>query len=179
MRRFVALLRGINVGGRNQIGMADLCELAAGLGWSDIRTYVQSGNMVFGADGDPPKLERELELRLEQGFGLKVAVIVRPAESWSDIVRGNPFRQAAEADPSRLLLYLSKLPQQPGAEAALRERAEGGEAVAVVDEALWIHFPHGLARSKLVPVLVDRLLGSQSTGRNWRTVLKIQALLQQ
>ncbi len=179
MRRFVALLRGINVSGRNQIAMADLCQAAAGLGWSNIRTTLQSGNMVFAADGDPPNFERELELTLEQGFGLKVAAVVRPAESWTSIVRSNPFLEAAEADPSRLLLYLSKRPQKPGAEAALSARAEGGETVAIVGETLWIYFPQGVARSKLVPVLVDRVSGSQSTGRNWRTVLKIHELLQQ
>ncbi len=135
--------------------------------------------MVFAADADAPQLEQTLELRLEQGFGLKVATIVRSGESWGRIVRSNPFREAADADPSRLLLYLSKLAQQPSAEAALRQRAQAGEAIAMVDDALWIHFPQGVARSKLVPALLDRLLGSQSTGRNWRTVLKIGELLQQ
>ncbi len=99
MRRFVALLRGINVSGRNQIAMADLCQAATGLGWSNIRTYLQSGNMAFAADGDPPDLERELELTLEQGYGLKVAVIVRPAESWTSIVRSNPFLGSGRGRP--------------------------------------------------------------------------------
>lgn len=177
MRRFVALLRGINVSGRNQIAMADLCELAAGLGWSAIRSYAQSGNMVFAVDADAPELERDLELRLEQGYGLKVAAIVRPAERWRRIVRSNPFREVAEAEPSQLLLYLSKLPQQPSAEAALRQRAQGGEAISMVDNALWIHFPRGIAGSKLVPAIIDRALGSPSTGRNWHTVLKVEELL--
>jgi uncharacterized protein (DUF1697 family) len=179
MPSFVALLRGINVGGRNKIAMADLRALAEDLGWSAVWTYIQSGNVIFEAESDAFALEQELEHRIQRDFGFPVPVIVRSTVQWKSYSGSNPFPEAAANEANRLLLYVPKQAPLPGAESALRERARDGEAIAIVGDALWIHFPGGSGRSKLSPALIDRLLGSPSTSRNWRTVLKLQEMLQQ
>lgn len=184
MTGFVALLRGINVGGRKTVPMADLRSLCADLGWRDVRTYIQSGNVVFHADADPrpEELEAELEATLEaaiqRSFGFPVTVLVRGTGDWARYVAGNPFPEASRDEPSLVMLALSRAPAAPGVLDVLRERAVGRERVELVDDALWIHYAGGAGRSKLSPGLLDRLLGSPVTTRNWRTVLRLQELLE-
>lgn len=177
MPAHLALLRGINVGGGNKVAMAELRALADELGWERAETYIQSGNLVFEAAGEPAELETDLETRIRRRFGLDIPAIVRAADEWPDIVAANPFPDAAEAEPNRLMLLLCKQP--PGSEAAgaLRERGRDGERVAVAGGALWIHYAGGAGRSKLTPALIDRLVGSPATARNWRTVLRLQEML--
>jgi uncharacterized protein (DUF1697 family) len=172
----IALLRGINVGGRHKVPMADLRALCAELGWTDVRTYIQSGNLVFGAKGGAVALEAALEEAIGRRFGFPVPVIVRTADEWRSHVEGNPFPDTSRDDPGRVMLSLSKAPPAPDAAAGLLERARADERIERVGDALWIHYPRGIARSKLTPALLDRLVGSPVTARNWRTVLKIDEL---
>ncbi len=173
MSTFIALLRGINVGGHNKVPMAELRPLCAELGWGDVQTYIQSGNLVFTAGGAPAALENELERAIERRFGFKVSVLVRAAKDWPAYIKGNPFPEASEKEPNAVMLGLSKSPPKADAEKGLRERATHGERIVQVGEALWIHFSDGVAGSKLSPGLLDRLVGSPVTTRNWRTVLKL------
>jgi uncharacterized protein (DUF1697 family) len=176
-RKRIALLRGINVGGHNTIPMAGLRELCAGLGWQDVQTYIQSGNLVFNAAAGPQALERDLEGAILERFGLKIAVIVRAASAWAEYMDANPFPAATEREPNFVHMLLSKSPAAPDAAERLQERADAGERVALAGEALWIHYPNGAGRSKLSPALLDRMAGSPVTGRNWKTVLKIAEMV--
>src|SRR5262245_51232018 len=99
MSTFIGLLRGINVGGHNKVPMSELRSLCAELGWKNIQTYIQSGNLVFMASGAPAALETKLERAIEQRFGFKVSVLVRAAKDWPAYVKGNPFPQACETAP--------------------------------------------------------------------------------
>jgi uncharacterized protein (DUF1697 family) len=173
---FIALLRGINVGGHNKVPMAELRALGEELGWTGVRSYVQSGNLVFEAGAGLASLEAELERAIERTFDLSIHVIVRAAADWPAYVEGNPFPGASAKEPSLVMLALSKAPPKPGAVEALRERAADGERVERVGDALWIHYAGGSGRSKLSPALLDRLVGSPVTTRNWRTVLKLEEL---
>jgi uncharacterized protein (DUF1697 family) len=173
---FIALLRGINVSGRNKIPMRELCSLCIDLGWQDVRSYIQSGNVVFKADAAPAKFEAELERAITRRFSLSIPVIIRAARSWPNYVRGNPFPEASESEPNLVMLALSKAAPKADAVEKLQERAAGGERIAQVGDALWIHYAGGVARSKLSPALFDRLVGSPVTARNWRTVLKLQEM---
>jgi uncharacterized protein (DUF1697 family) len=172
----IALLRGINVGGRHKIGMSDLRAVCTELGWLDVHSYIQSGNLIFRADSTAESLEHALERAIEQRFMLAIPVIVRTAADWAACVAGNPYREAAEREPTRVMLALSKVAPRHDAVSRLRERAVNGERVAAAGDALWIHFRDGVAASKLSPALLDRLVGSPVTMRNWRTVLTLEAL---
>lgn len=177
MTRFVALLRGINVGGTRKVPMAGLRALAEELGWRDVATYIQSGNLVFTAAGKAPALEVRLEQALAKHFGFEVPTLVRSAREWEALVAANPLPEQAEADPAHLLLGLAKAKPRKEALAELRARAQGKERVELVGGALWLHYADGVARSKLSPAVLDRCVGSPVTARNWRTVLELANLL--
>jgi uncharacterized protein (DUF1697 family) len=180
MGKFVALLRGINVGGANKIAMADLRRHCAGLGWIGVETYIQSGNLVFAAaEGRAAKLEVRLEREIENRLGLRIPVIIRTAAEWRRLAAGNPFPEAAEKEPNRLMLLLSKKPPAKDAADMIQDRARAGERVARQGEALWIHYPQGAGKSKLSPALIDRLVGSPATSRNYRTVAKLGEMLKE
>jgi uncharacterized protein (DUF1697 family) len=170
---FIALLRGINVGGHHKVPMSELRSLCADSGWANVQTYVQSGNLIFSATATPAVLEAELERSLEKRFGFSVPVIVRAASSWPAYVKSNPFSAASKKEPKLVMLALAKAPPNVDAVNGLRERASKSERIERAGDALWIHFGGGVARSKLTPALLDRLVGSPVTMRNWRTVLTL------
>jgi uncharacterized protein (DUF1697 family) len=175
MTRYVALLRGINVSGHNKVPMAELRALCAELGWEDVRTYIQSGNVVFSAEGRNETLEAQLEAALAKHFGFTVPVMVRSAEQWSRYVAANPLPEASAAEPNRVMLCVAKEPVAEAAAAALQERARDGEQVRTGGGALWIYFPEGSGQSRLFSG-GDRG-APPATTRNWRTVLQIQEML--
>jgi uncharacterized protein (DUF1697 family) len=175
--RFLALLRGINVGGNNKIPMAELRALSGEIGWKDVQSYIQSGNLIFEAAGTPADLEADLERAIARRFGLSIEVLVRAGAAFPAYVAGNPFLEACGTESNLVMLLLSKAPPRKEAAAELRKRAAGGERIVQVGDALWIHYAGGVARSKLSPALMDRLVGSTVTARNWRTVLKLEEMV--
>lgn len=177
MTRFVALLRGINVGGNKKVPMAELRALAEELGFTALATYIQSGNLVFTAGGAAAQHEAGLERALEQHFGFPVETLVRDAKTWGAILAANPLVKIAEKDPAHLLVGLAKETLRQEARAELRERVQGAERVEVAGDALWIHYAAGVARSKLTPALLDRYAGSTVTARNWRTMTELGRML--
>jgi uncharacterized protein (DUF1697 family) len=177
MGRMVALLRAVNVGGR-KLPMAGLRTLCGELGWDEVATYIQSGNVVFAAKGEPEAIEAELERAIAGRFDLDVPVIVRTAAEWAKLAAGNPFAEAAKDEPNRLQLLVSKKPPNRDAAEKLMARAQGGESVAPAGDALWFHFPEGVGTSRLTPALIDKACGSPSTGRNYRTVVKLKEMLE-
>lgn len=172
MTTYVALLRGINVGGHRKVPMAGLRAVCAEAGFGDVRSYIQSGNLVLDGAGAPAETEGVLETAIARRFGFAVDVIARTAAQWHNYVASNPLSEAAAAAPSRVMLVLSRPPLDAAAVERLRDRAAGGEAIVAVDDVLWIHFPDGAGHSKLAAAL-----GRQpSTARNWRTVLKLAGM---
>ena len=174
----MALLRGINVGGRRKVSMPELCLLASKVGLKNVRTYIQSGNLVFDAGQlTVAQIMSLIEKSISDRFGFSVDVIVRPAHRWRQYAHGSPFPDAERNRPSSLMLGLSKTLVAPNAADHLQERAKNGERIKVVDDALWIDFPHGVARSKLSPAVLDRAVGSSVTLRNWKTVKTLSEML--
>ncbi len=176
-QRYIALLRGINVGGHNKVPMAELRGVATELGWFDAQTYIQSGNLVFSAAGAAKSLEKKLEDAIQAHFDLVIPVLVRSRATWDRHAQGNPFPEASAIEPNKVVLGECKKVPRATAPDELGERAKNGERVALVGGALWLHFPSGIARTKLSPALLDRLVGSTVTMRNWRTVLKLGEML--
>ncbi|HEX8654240.1 MAG TPA: DUF1697 domain-containing protein [Allosphingosinicella sp.] len=172
----VALLRAVNVGGR-KLPMAELRALCGELGWTDAATYIQSGNLVFSAEGEKAELEAALERGIAGRFRMDVPVVVRSAAAWRGYSRANPFPDVAAKEPNRLMLLLSKRPPAKDAEEAIAAKAVAGEQIRRAGDALWIHYPQGAGTSKLTPALIDRAVGSPATQRNHNTVLKIEEML--
>jgi uncharacterized protein (DUF1697 family) len=178
MVNYVALLRAVNVAGRNPIAMSDLRQLAGQLGLDAPRTLLQSGNLVFGsAARQTSDIERLLESGASARLGLETNFMVRSAADWQDIVDGNPFPREARNDPGHLLVMVFK--QAPGSAdvKALRAAIVGREVVEAVGAHAYLVYPDGIGRSRLTTALIERTLGTRGTGRNWNTVLKLGALL--
>ena len=174
--RYVALLRAVNVGGA-KLPMAQLREICAGLGWREVETYIQSGNVVFESEASAPELEAELERAVERHFGLIRPVMVRTTQQWSGYAAGSPFPAQERDQAKHLLLGIAKQPLAAGAAEALQERGAAGEEVRQSADALWFWFPQGSGVSKLTPAAIDKAAGSPVTTRNWRTVQKLAEML--
>jgi len=177
MSRWIALLRGVNVGGHNKIPMVELRQLCADIGWQSVATYIQSGNILFTATGTMQTLEKQLAEAIASHFGHRTSVIVRPAAAWPLYIRLNPYPEASDAEPNRVVLALSKRPLPADAAENLNKYAASGESIAQRTDSLWIHYAGGAAHSKINPALLDRLAGSPVTTRNWRTMLKINEMI--
>jgi len=172
--RRVALLRGINVGGARKVPMADLRELATGLGWTDVTTHLQSGNLLFTADASDLELSTTLTAALKQRFGMDIDVIVRTGEELQRLVDGHPF---ADGDPAHVVIACCDRPVSRAAEAKLVGLAVEGERLHVVGADIYADFPDGQARSKLAAQLVSALKPGTGTARNLRTMTKLAELL--
>lgn len=176
MGRMIALLRAVNVGGR-KLPMAELRAKCAALGWANVATYIQSGNVVFDADCEPAEAEAALEALVRRDYGYESPTVVRTAGQWRAYAPANPFPDAARETPNYLLMLLSKQPPAAGAEDAIQARAAAGEAVRRAGEALWVHFPAGSGTSKLTPSFIDKAIGSPATSRNYRTIVTLEGML--
>jgi uncharacterized protein (DUF1697 family) len=175
MTCYVALLRGINVGGNKMIAMAALRELLTKRGYKDVKTLLQSGNVVFRAPAqDAAKLEAQLEREIEKAFKMKVDFHVRTAGEWQAIVDANPFGAEAKRDPGHLRVTCFKTPLDKAAVKALQAEISGPEVLQADGRHLYMVFPDGMGNSKAA-VIVGRKL-PPGTARNWNTVLKLAAL---
>jgi len=174
---YVALLRGINVGGNKKVPMAELRTLAQQLGWANVVTYIQSGNVVFTAAGDQAAAERQLEQAIERHFGFVVPVIVRSGTAWQRAAASCAFAEAAEQRPHLVHLGFSKHKPRAGAAKDLAPYCTAGERIALRGDAIWVDYPEGVARSKLTPAVLDRTIGSTVTMRNCKTVAAIDELV--
>ena len=174
---YVALLRGINVGGKNRLPMKDLVALFTSAGASDVRTYIQSGNVFFDASETvarrmPARVSRAIANR----FDLRVPVVMRHGKVLGAIVRDNPFL-AAGADPARLhVAFLADVPTAARVAALDPDRSPPDE-FTVRGSEIYLHCPNGVARSKLTNTYLDATLKATCTVRNWRTVLALAEMV--
>ena len=171
---FIALIRGINVGGHKPVAMAALKDMLAKLGFDDARSILQSGNLVFRSDPrDTTELENMLEAEAGKRLGLQADFLIRDANEWKKIVARNPFRKEAEADPGHLLVMFLKSPPKPGNVKAAQDAIVGRETLRAGGRQIYIVYPDGIGRSRLTNVLLEKKLGTRGTARNWNTVLKL------
>jgi uncharacterized protein (DUF1697 family) len=177
MTTHIALLRAINVGGRNLVSMAALRAMLTDIGFTDVQTLLQSGNVVF-TDGGKSEAEFEslLEIETEKQLGLTIHYMVRSAEQWLRVVESNPFPTEAERDPGHLLVMFLKHEPKPDDIEALRSAIKGPEVVEAIGKQLYVVYPDGMGPSKFTGAIIERKLGCPGTGRNWNTVLKLAAL---
>lgn len=169
-RQHIALMRGINVGGKNKLPMQELAAIFEEAGCVSVRTYIQSGNVVFEADQElVDELAEDVPRRIQGRFGLLVPVVLRTADALRRIVARNPF-VGEDTDPKHL--HVGFLAEAPGAEAvaSLDPVRSNVDSFAVLDAEVYLHVPGGMGRTKLTTDWFDRRLGTVMTVRNWRTV---------
>lgn len=175
MTAWVALFRGINVGGKNILPMAELRAELEELGLGDVATYIQSGNVVFGSGArSAAKLQETIEAAVQRSHGFRPPVLVLAAKELSQALRKNPFPGVSQ--PKALhFFFLFARPRRPDL-AALAELATPTEELRLVDRVLYLHAPDGIGRSKLA-TRVEKHLGVPATARNLRTVQKLAEMM--
>ncbi|MEA2311970.1 MAG: hypothetical protein QOE28_1938 [Solirubrobacteraceae bacterium] len=175
MARQIALLRGINLGSRNRVSMPDLRAWLERDGYGEVRTLVQSGNIVLETGKQPATVERELCKLLADELGLDVPVVVRTRDELEDVIERNPFPHAVEHPKQFQISFLSG---EPSAEVVtmLADGDFAPEEVAVSGREVYAWHPEGIQRSPLSKQLTDKKLGVTATARNWNTVTKLLEL---
>ena len=177
MTTFVALLRSINVGGRNRVLMGDLASLVESLGFGRVETYLQSGNVVFTGNGTPNSVARAIEVGVAGELGLEVPVVVRSLRQLNRSLGANPFLRSG-VDPKSLhvtFLAGAPSPDRPSAPGRLGTSSGegdsyGGDRFEVVGSDVFVHCPGGYGSTKLNNAFFERRTGMVATTRNWRTV---------
>ena len=179
MTTYIGLLRAINLGAHNRIAMAVLRQLLVDLELEDPKTLLLSGNVVFGSSTQPTaKFERLLQDATATHLGVTTEYFVRTAKEWSAIVAANPFPSEAKRDPGHLLMMCLKDAPSPAAVKALQSAIRGREVVKTKGPQAYFVYPDGVGRSKLTIAVIERMLGTRGTARNWNTVMKLAALAQ-
>jgi uncharacterized protein (DUF1697 family) len=175
----LALLRAVNVGGRQPILMSELRDLLLTLGFVGVRSLLQSGNLVFRNNARKgTDLEGFLEQEAAKRLDLHTEFMVRTAEEWKRLVADNPFPEEAKRDPGHLVvMFLKRVPSAKEAE-ALQAAITGPEIVSINGREAYIVYPSGIGRSRLTNTFVEKKIGTRGTARNWNTVLKLATLVE-
>lgn len=170
----LALLRGVNVGGKNRLAMSDLRDLFVAAGATDVRTYIQSGNVRFSAEPDQaPAVARRVHAALV-ARGLETPVIVRDRDAWLRLIASNPF---PDAEPTQLHAVLLADFPPPEVLARLDPDRSPPDQIVPRGDVVYLHTPNGVARTRYTNDWLDRTLATVSTARNWKTVRALADLL--
>jgi uncharacterized protein (DUF1697 family) len=176
MKTFIALFRGINVGGKNSLPMKELISLFEDLGCRSVKTYIQSGNAVFESkEKDASRLSNKIRIEIKKRRGFEPHVLLLGLEEMDKAIAGNPF---PETEPKSLHIgFLGSAPANPNLK-ALEGLKKKSERFLLRDKVFYLYAPDGVGRSKLV-ASSEKLLGVSMTDRNWRTVCKIRDMVKE
>lgn len=172
MTTYIALLRGINVGKTKRIRMEPLRELVTDLGFTNVRTLVNSGNVVLTGEGDSDDIARHIEAALRHHHNLEVAVVVRTAAEMQEVVAGNPFPEIA-ATPKLLHVSFLAAPHSPDDLARLESLDTGDDRIVAIGKQVYLHVPYGLSGASPAIQNADRHFTGIATSRNWNTVTRL------
>jgi uncharacterized protein (DUF1697 family) len=172
---FAAFLRGVNVGGKNALPMAELKAVLESLGHEGVVTYLQSGNAVFDATGGADEVAGALEERIGERLGLAVRVLLRTPGELAAVAAANPFLGREPVHARLHVVFLDRAPT-PAEVGRVDPERSPGDAFSVAGREIYVHYPHGAGRTKLTLDYFERRLGVVGTARNWNTVLKLTAL---
>lgn len=173
LNSYAAMLRGVNVGGRAKVGMEDLRSLFTSLGYTDVASYVQSGNLVFKSSiKDASKLTKAIEQQILADLDMEVAVLIRSGAELEKIVAANPLIDRS-TDPTKLHVTFLQAKPKPGQVGELPTLSDGKDELAIVGREIYLFCPDGYGNSKLNNAFIEKRLGMRATTRNWRTVAKL------
>jgi uncharacterized protein (DUF1697 family) len=176
MPNYVVLLRSVNVAGHGRLAMADLTQTFLTLGYTDVSTYIQTGNVLFRSPArSASTLAAAIEAQLARDFGHAPAVILRTVPDLARVVATSPYPKKG-ADPSRHHVTFLAAPPSKERLAAFEAPPSGRDELSIVGQEVYVHTPDGYAGTKLTGSLLERRLGVLSTTRNWNTVTKLHAL---
>jgi uncharacterized protein (DUF1697 family) len=166
---YVAMLRGINVSGRNRLPMEDLRKLVTTAGGAEVRTYIQSGNAVFASSESGAAVVRSLEAELQRVLGTAIPVLVRSKVEMEKVLKKNPFLGDGADTAALHVTFMGRPPRSADVQSA-QARDTGADGFAVVGREVYLRCPHGYGQTKLTNTYFEKQFGSESTTRNWKTV---------
>jgi uncharacterized protein (DUF1697 family) len=170
MTTYICFLRGVNVGGNKLVKMADLKILLTALGLRDVKTYLQSGNVVFRtAEADRAALIRKIEDAIRKKSAMEVKIILRTTDELRKVIAANPL-SPEDRNPSALVVAFLAGPIAEKDKAALTSLKTASEELHFGDKEIYMYFPENMARSKLAAALTEKKVGVNVTARNWNTV---------
>jgi uncharacterized protein (DUF1697 family) len=175
---FIALYRGINVGGNNPVKMAALRGLHESLGHEAVKSYVQSGNVVFRTKGTAKDVSADIADAFAKAFGFEPKVMVRDSADWKKLLSGNPYAEEAIADPTKVHAAICEGTPDEARLSALLEKSGGSERFETRPGVLYLHAPDGIGRSKFAAGM-ERACGVAATARNWRTIEALAELIKE
>jgi uncharacterized protein (DUF1697 family) len=175
---YVALLRGVNMGGKNKLPMKELAKIFANAGCGGVKTYIQSGNVVFTAlasvcDG----LAERVSQQIEKKIGHKPPVLLRSQEQMTEVVRNNPYLRPGVDFKSLCVVFLANKPKAQDV-AKLDPNRSPGDEYTLRRQEIYLYLPNGVADSKLTNAYFDSKLGTVSTARNWRTTVTLVEMME-
>jgi uncharacterized protein (DUF1697 family) len=176
--RYISILRGINVGGNRKIPMADLKSLFGKIGFANVQTYIQSGNVIFDSEEtDIRSQEVKIQKIITETFGFDVPVIVRTSGEWAESIANNPFWKEKDADIDRLhLTFLKDLPDPEKLE-RINTFAFPPDKFQIIGKDVFVFCSAGYSDSKLTNQFFESKLGVPATTRNWKTILKLHEMV--
>ncbi len=175
---YLALLRGINVGGKKLLPMKDLAVMFGEAGCHNARTFIQSGNVIFDADPDlSATIPRVITARIAEQIGFKTPIVLRTVAEMVYAIRNNPFLAAGVREDTLHVMFLADQPSATAVATLDPDRSPPDEFI-VRGQEIYLRLPNGAARTKLTNAYFDAKLATTSTGRNWRTVTKLLELMQ-
>ena len=176
MNTYIALFRGINVGGKNILSMKDLIEILESVGCKNVKTYIQSGNVVFQLEkGNRNKIDEKISRKILESYGFEPKVLLLELADLDDAVKNNPFE--TKTGKSLHFFFLESQPKAPDLE-GLTTVKSNSEEFKLNKKIFYLYAPHGIGRSKLA-AKVEQSLGVPVTARNWNTVSKLMAMVKQ
>jgi uncharacterized protein (DUF1697 family) len=180
METCIALLRGINVSGHRPLKMDALRNMMENLGFDRVRTYVQSGNVVFrSSETDLGFAGEKISAEIESSYGYDVPVIVLSQEKLREVILGNPFRDDVSKDPAYFHVSFLSSPVTDPDIAAIEVKVQEGEAFVISEDHIYLYCPHGYGRTKLNNSFLEQTLKTGTTTRNWKTCNNLLEMTQQ
>jgi len=176
--RYVVLLRGINVGGKNKIKMIELKNMFESISFKNVKTYIQSGNVIFDYDFiDYIKLANQIEKKISENFGFSVKAVVRREDEFRKIVNNNPFLNEPGIEIDKLHVVLMENIPDPELVLLLDVKKEENERFVIISKEIYLYCPNGYGKTRLNNSMFEKKLKISATTRNWKTIKNINLIL--